>query len=124
MRKFTKPLMFVALAGTLLACTKQTTGEANYQVIPLPLEVSTSEGQPFVLTSATKVVYPEGNDLMARNAEFLGDYLNLPVLTSTPSNEKVIELALGLDNDNKEAYRLEVTENKVTITGASEAGVF
>lgn len=124
MRKFTKLLLFVGIVGSLLACSKQTTGEANYQVIPLPQEVTTSEGQPFKLSSATKVVYPEGNDLMARNAEFLGDYLNLPVITSTSSNEKVIELALGLENDNKEAYRLEVTENKVIITGASEAGVF
>lgn len=124
MRKITKLLLFVGIAGSLLACTKQTTGEANYQVIPLPQEVNTSEGQPFKLSSATKVVYPEGNDLMTRNAEFLGDYLNLPVITSLSSNEKVIELALGLDNDNKEAYRLEVTENKVIITGASEAGVF
>ena len=124
MRKFTKLLLFVGIVGSLLACSKQTTGEANYQVIPLPQEVITSEGQPFKLSSATKVVYPEGNDLMARNAEFLGDYLNLPVITSTSSNEKVIELALGLENDNKEAYRLEVTENKVIITGASEAGVF
>ena len=124
MRKFTKLLLFVGIVGSLLACSKQTTGEANYQVIPLPQEVITSEGQPFKLSSATKVVYPEGNDLMARNAEFLGDYLNLPVITSTSSNEKVIELALGLENDNKEAYRLEVTENKVIVTGASEAGVF
>lgn len=124
MRKFTKLLLFVGIVGSLLACSKQTTGEANYQVIPLPQEVITSEGQPFKLSSATKVVYPEGNDLMARNAEFLGDYLNLPVITSTSPNEKVIELALGLENDNKEAYRLEVTENKVIITGASEAGVF
>ena len=124
MRKFTKLLLFVGIVGSLLAYSKQATGEANYQVIPLPQEVITSEGQPFKLSSATKVVYPEGNDLMARNAEFLGDYLNLPVITSTSSNEKVIELALGLENDNKEAYRLEVTENKVIVTGASEAGVF
>ena len=33
-------------------------------------------------------------------------------------------MALVLESDNKEAYRLEVSENKVTITGASEAGVF
>ena len=124
MIKFSELLMSVAIAGTLLACTKQTMGDANYQVIPLPLEISTSEGQPFVLTSDTKVVYPEGNQLMKRNAEFLGSYLNLSAITSNPTTEKVIELALGLENDNKEAYRLVVTEDKITITGASEAGVF
>ena len=124
MRKISKLLMSVAVAGSLLACGNSTTGEANYQVIPLPQEISTSEGQPFVFTSKTKVVYPEGNQLMERNAQFVGDYLNLLIITSNPTNEKVIELALGLESDNKEAYRLEVNENKITIKGASEAGVF
>ena len=122
--------MLTALVASLMACNaNKTTGEANYQVIPLPQEINTSEGQPFMLTSATKVFYPEGNALMKRNAEFLGEFLNIsmgisPQITSTPSNNKNIELALGLESDNKEAYRLEVTEHKVIITGASEAGVF
>lgn len=130
MRKISKLLMSVVVAGSLMACGKTTIGEANYQVIPLPQEISTSEGQPFVLTSATKVVYPEGNDMMKRNAEFLAEYLNIsmgisPVASSTTStDDKNIELVLGLESDNKEAYRLEVSENKVIITGASEAGVF
>ena len=130
MNTINKLLMYIAIAGSLIACnTNKTTSEANYQVIPLPLEVNTLEGQPFILSSATKIVYPEGNDLMKRNAEFLAEYLNIsmgisPQTTSTPSDDNNIELALGLDSDNKEAYRLEVSENKIIITGASEAGVF
>ena len=129
MRKISKLLMSVVVASTLMACGNTTTGEANYQVIPLPQEISTSEGQPFTLTSATKIVYPEGNEMMKRNAEFLAEYLDIsmgisPDATSSTSDGKNIELALGLESDNNEAYRLEVTENKVTITGASEAGVF
>ena len=124
MKKISKLFMSVLFAAVLMACGNSTTGEANYQVIPLPQEIETLEGKPFMLSFKTKVVYPEGNELMERNAEFLGDYLNLGIITSNPTDGKVIELALGLDNDNKEAYRLEVTENKVTITGASEAGVF
>lgn len=130
MRKINKLLMSIALSGTLLACsTNKTTGDANYQVIPLPQEINASEGQPFILTSSTKIVFPEGNDLMKRNAEFLAEYLDLsigvsPQTTSTSSDDRNIELTLGLVSDNKEAYRLEVAESKVTITGASEAGVF
>ena len=121
--------MSVLFAGALMACGKTTTGEANYQIIPLPQEISNVEGQPFMLTSATKVVYPEGNEMMKRNAEFLSEYLHISMgivleATSTATDDKQIELALGLENDNKEAYRLEVTENKVIITGATEAGVF
>ena len=129
MRKISKLLMSVVAAAFLVACGNTTTGEANYQVIPLPQEITTAEGQPFILSSATKVVYPEGNEMMKRNAEFLAEYLDIsmgisPEATSATTDGKNIELALGLENDNKEAYRLEVTENKVTITGASEAGVF
>ena len=121
--------MSVLFAGALMACGKTTTGEANYQIIPLPQEISNVEGQPFMLTSATKVVYPEGNEMMKRNAEFLSEYLHISMgivleATSTATDDKQIELALGLENNNKEAYRLEVTENKVIITGATEAGVF
>lgn len=129
MRKIFRLLLSFAATALIIACSSPTTGEANYQVIPLPQEISTSEGQPFVLSSATSIVYPEGNDLMKRNAQFLAEYLNLSMgisvnTTSTPSEGRNIELALGLENDNKEAYRLEVTENKITITGAGEAGVF
>ncbi len=124
MRKISKLLMIVVAASFFMACSNSTIGEANYQVIPLPQEIETSEGKPFELSFKTKVVYPEGNELMERNAQFLGDYLNLGIITSNPTNEKVIELALGLENDNKEAYRLQVEENKITITGASEAAVF
>ena len=129
MRKISKLLMSILFAGALMACGKTTTGEANYQIIPLPQEISNVEGQPFMLTSATKVVYPEGNEMMKRNAEFLSEYLHISMgivleATSTATDDKQIELALGLENDNKEAYRLEVTENKVIITGATEAGVF
>lgn len=125
MRRIRKLIILVAIAGFLIACGNSTTSsEANYQVIPLPQEINTTEGQPFELAATTKVVYREGNELMERNAQFLADYLNLTTITTNTSDEKAIELALGLENDNKEAYRLEVTKDKITITGASEAGVF
>ncbi|NLZ95239.1 MAG: hypothetical protein GX921_05365, partial [Bacteroidales bacterium] len=93
MRKTSRLLMSVVLAGAFMACGSSTTGEANYQVIPLPQEVSATEGQPFEITPKTKVVFTEGNDLMERNAQFMADYLNLASITSNPTDEKVIELA-------------------------------
>ena len=125
MRRIRKLIMLVAIAGFLMACgNSTTTSEANYQVIPLPQEINTTEGQPFELAATTKVVYREGNELMERNAQFLADYLNLATITTNTTDEKAIELLLGLENENKEAYRLEVTKDKIIITGASEAGVF
>ena len=36
-----------------------------------------TEGEPFRLTGTTKIIYPEGNEKMERNAAFLADYLEL-----------------------------------------------
>ncbi len=49
--------------------------EANYQIIPMPQEIVTAQGNPFILKSGVKILYPEGNEKMQRNAKFLADYL-------------------------------------------------
>ncbi len=51
--------------------------DANFDVVPLPNEIISAEGDAFTLTSSTKIVYPEGNELLKRNAEFLVEYLNI-----------------------------------------------
>ena len=69
MRKLTHML----LAGTLIlacsSCGVETT--ANYQVTPLPQEVALSQESPFNLNDGTIIAYPEHNELLKRNAEFL-----------------------------------------------------
>lgn len=66
---------------------------------------------------------------MKRNAEFLAEYIkeqtgkNVQLTDEIPSSGAIV-LSLGLDNANKEAYHLEVTKQQITITGATEAGVF
>lgn len=44
--------------------------EANYQIIPMPQEIVTTQGNPFILKSGVKILYPEGNEKMQRNAQF------------------------------------------------------
>lgn len=103
---------------------------ANYRVIPLPGEIRTSDGMPFTLTRSTKIVIPEGNEKMQRNAEFLAEYLQQsagikPAVTTDAVENDAIRLKVeSMDQSNKEAYRLEVDENGINITGTSEAGVF
>ena len=74
MRKLTHML----LAGTLIlacsSCGVETT--ANYQVIPLPQEVALSQESPFNLNDGTIIAYPEHNELLKRNAEFLAEYIS------------------------------------------------
>lgn len=121
--------MIFAMAVFLAACGNKEVKEANYQVIPLPLEIQKSEGESFKLNSSTKIVYPEGNEMMERNANFLAEFLEQsigtkPSVTTSANDKNTIVLALGLENENKEAYQLKVVADQITITGASEAGVF
>lgn len=131
MKKISKFMTILATVGLLFSCAggKKETKQANYQVIPLPNEITTSEGAPFTLTTSTKIVFPDGNEKMKRNAEFLAEFLQQstgvkPTVTTEMSDKNVIVLALGLKNDNADAYQLEVNEKTITITGASETGVF
>lgn len=118
----------LAAAGLLASCQseKQT---ADYQIVPLPHEIVTAQGNPFVLKSGVKILYPEGNDKMQRNAQFLADYLKTATgkdfaIEAGTEGANAIVLALGGENENAEAYQLKVTADGVTITGTTEAGVF
>ncbi|MDD3787509.1 MAG: glycoside hydrolase family 20 protein [Petrimonas sp.] len=131
MKKIRNILMSLATAGLLLSCNNTNKGaeEADYQVIPLPAEITTAQGNPFVLSGSTKIIFPEGNEKMQRNAEFLASYLEentgvKPAITSATSDKNAIVLELGLQNENPEAYQVTVSENMITVKGASEAGVF
>lgn len=102
---------------------------ADYRVVPLPQEINTGTGEPFVLNNDVKILYPEGNAQMQRNAEFLSEYVKestgkVLVTQAGQEGEKSIVLKLGLKSDNPEAYRLEVNDKTVTIIAPSEAGVF
>ncbi|MDD3511684.1 MAG: beta-N-acetylhexosaminidase, partial [Fermentimonas sp.] len=107
----------------------RNTSKADYDVVPLPKEITQETGEAFSLTSATKIIYPEGYDKMKRNAEFLAEYINIATgLKTSVSTESLVEnaiiLATGLDSDNLEAYNINVNSKTITITGATEAGVF
>ena len=64
----------LALAGLFASC-QSAQQEANYQIIPMPQEIVTAQGSPFILKSSLKILYPGGNEKMQRNAKFLADYL-------------------------------------------------
>ena len=122
-------LGLILLCGGLFSCSSGVKNQADFDVIPLPQEVQTASAGDFVLSNNTVIAYPKGNDAMKRNAEFLAEYIkeqtgkNVQLTDEIPSSGAIV-LSLGLDNANKEAYHLEVTKQQITITGATEAGVF
>lgn len=129
MKKVNKLLILFAMAVLLMSCSSREKKQADYNVVPLPAEISLSEGTPFNLSAATKIVYTEGNEKMKRNAEFLSDFLSMsvgikPSITTTVGDKDVIILSNDLSSDNSEAYQIVINENTITINGSSEAGVF
>jgi len=127
-----RTFLSLALAATLFACDSnpKEAAPANYNVIPLPSEIHYEDGVAFKLSSSTKIVIPEGNENMKRNAQFLAEYLETitgvkPALTTATSDKDAIVLALDSNHpSNPEAYRLKIDQNFIEISGASEAGVF
>lgn len=119
-----------SLAGLLMtACSNQPTTVANYEVVPMPLEINTTQQASFLLKSGVTVYYPAGNEKMQRNAEFLASYVKAQTgielqVQASEGGKGGIVLQLGLANDNPEAYQLKVDANQVVISSPSEAGVF
>lgn len=59
----------------MMACSDGKVAKGDYGIIPLPQEVSITNGGSFVLTPSTSIIYPEGNDLLKQAGEFLASYI-------------------------------------------------
>ncbi|MEG1562611.1 MAG: family 20 glycosylhydrolase [Bacteroides sp.] len=128
MKQLFKMAGLIALAG-LMTSFKSEQKVADYQVIPLPQEITVLKSNPFTLSGAVKILYPKGNEKMQKNASFLAEYLKKTTgqtigIQTGAAGKNAIVLRIGLASKNVEAYQLKVDEKGVTITGASEAGVF
>lgn len=106
--------------------------EANYQIIPLPQQINSQEGKPFVLNSKTKILYQAGNNIMKSDASFLSNYIKestgrtitVAPITTNSSTENVIILKLDNAIVHNEGYLLSVNSRQITIKGKDENGVF
>ena len=118
---------WLLLVCVCASCAKRE--KANYQVIPLPQEINLTEGKNFVLDRSVCIITPEENAQLYRNAEFLAEYVKEATgielsITTDETVSPAIRLALGVDDEKTEAYLLTIDDSQVSITGASEAGVF
>jgi len=120
-------MLMIALAAlpTTIVAAADT---ADYNVVPLPKQIVETKGKPFLLDGNVKIVYPSGNDDMARNAQFLADYVrqqtSLSLAITTSKAKKSIVLAIDSKLKNDEGYRIQVAEKRVTISGRTPRGVF
>ena len=122
-------LCAILLGGLLASCEKKIE-TADYQVIPLPKEISLNNDTPFSLSDNIHIYYNE-SDSLRREAEFLAEYLS-DILDLNfrikPFNKNALAgIFLKIDTNvtaTPESYQIEITPEKITITGADAAGVF
>ncbi|RLT81603.1 beta-N-acetylhexosaminidase [Bacteroides acidifaciens] len=128
-----KKLIAISVISVVIAvCDTSERVEADYgNVIPLPHEIVMVDGNSFVVEKDTRILYPENNVLLERNAQFLAKYIEeatgrrLKVEPGQGGNEEnVIILGLDASIDNPEGYELTVSSDRVTIKGQAANGVF
>ncbi len=128
MKKMQTILFILSVAGFLLLSCTSGTKVANYQVIPMPQEIVDGQKGAFTLSAHTKIFYPEGNEKMQRNAEFLSEFVKekcgIDLATAPGTKGKGILLQVVENADAPEGYQLTVSPEKIVICGGSEAGVF
>ena len=97
----------------------------TYQVIPLPRSVNMLPGGNVVLLiKGQGVAYPAENAKMLRNAQFAQEYLGVIPEVASKKSKAIMQISLGLQNPNPDAYTITINKNGISIQGASESGVF
>src|SRR5690554_45140 len=129
--KILKQITFILFTVFIASCTtgSKDSSVANYEVIPLPKHIKLIEGEAFTLTNKTHIVYPDGNEMLHKNAEFLSEYLYIATglklgLSNDMQKENTIVLKAELESENTEGYTIDVNSENITINGATEAAVF
>lgn len=122
-------MLCILFSTCFYACSEKRTLNSDYEIIPKPLDVNCKGDASFLLKDGVAVIYPENNQKMQDNAEFLVNYVEKQIGVKLTSHagmpvDGAICLTLDLNDDNAEAYKLIVNDKRVCISGASEAGVF
>lgn len=122
------PGLFAVVLFT--ACRPAATVKGNLDVIPQPQEIVLArDTTPFIIDRSTTIVYPATNEKMHRTADFLATFIKEMTGTEVRVSDKekssnVIILAVDSTMGHPEGYKLQITPEKVLLTGGSEAGVF
>ena len=122
------PGLFAVVLFT--ACRPAATVKGNLDVIPQPQEIVLArDTTPFIIDRSTTIVYPAINEKMHRTADFLATFIKEMTGTEVRVSDKekssnAIILAVDSTMGHPEGYKLQITPEKVLLTGGSEAGVF
>ena len=132
MNKTLTTLTLACALTALFGCNGRPQVEADYRIVPMPAEVTvdtaSTTDKSFVLNSKTIIAY-NASDSLGGEARFLADYLE-PLtglklkISDVQPKKNYISLNLGLENENPEAYTIDVAPTGITVKGSTAAGVF
>ncbi len=121
-----KKILTVTLALAFMAYGSARQVQADYSwAIPSPVSIELTQGAPFTLAEGTRIVFPEGDSLMERNAQFLADFTEqLTGLRLSPSAESTAAPAIYLRIAERPDCSIEVDSLAITIVAPGPEGVF
>ena len=102
---------------------------ADFNIVPQPLQADVTNDAPFILNGKTSIVVVTSNNDLKRNATLLASYIEQttgvrPSVGKQGKNATAIVLSIDKTISNAEGYKLDVDAKRISIAGASAAGVF
>ena len=117
---------FLPMACVVAVSCQTEVGEASYDVIPRPnnITVATDASTSFLLDDNVSIEH-NGDESMRRNARFLARYIkDMTGIEVSENGDRLIKIRACLNDSNPEAYRLNVYADSIVIDGATPAAVF
>lgn len=119
------------IALTLISCSGELK-KADYQVIPLPKNITENVNErPFILSKDVIVTYPTSQAELLKEANFLTEFLNeilgyeLKVEASDSFKTGAINISIDPTHfTEKESYKIIVNENNINITSSEASSLF
>lgn len=125
--KITRLLISVCLLFThMIGISAQNV--TDYQIVPLPDQITMGKGKPFVLDATTTISLATGDETLATEARFLQEYVeeNTGIRLQLGNSRKQNTITLRLDKNipSAEGYHITINQKGITISGTTAAGVF
>lgn len=129
MRIVAKIALFI-VTFALTGRTNAVAQTADFHVIPLPKELRGTGGGSFSLTDKALIVYPAGDRVLKRHAQYLADYVAEATgiklqPTTLAAQRQCIRLVINPHlKGGAEAYHIRVNSDIILLEGGSAAGLF
>ena len=126
---------YIFIIGALFAlsfasCEKRIE-TADYQVVPLPKEITLTGEKPFVLDKNSKITCSQTDIELLKEADFLNEYIDdilgfrLKMICGDDDYDNAINLVIDESfSENEEAYQIIVTDKVIKITSSNASGIF